>query len=280
MDPNQIRKKIGFKSNPKFTDVTGVHGENMLVDVNDHIGYRYYMYGYFDDIPYLICKSIGFDKILFIDVGANTGTVCIPIAMNKTKVIAIEPQLSQFGNLVTNTRRNNLSSVLCLPIALGNSSSQELLELNIQNGNSGSASAIANWNKGKSPTRIEVVPMYSFDNVVAPLINNLEISGLTTIMKIDVEGMELSVAQGAINFIRKFNPLIIFEHRPDLEPKGDISRLLLELDYNFYGIKAKRELIATNLDSTNFSNFDPKLKYENVVAFHKTCDLYSLLELR
>ncbi len=101
-DPNEIRKHSNKHFKPKFMNAKGIHGEKLFVDFNDHLGYRYYILGFFDNVPFEICKMIGSQNLVLIDIGSNIGAVSIPIAINGARVVSIEPQPTLVKQLISN----------------------------------------------------------------------------------------------------------------------------------------------------------------------------------
>ena len=101
-DPNEIRKRSSKNFRPLYIKAKGIHGEKLSVDFNDHIGYRYFILGFFDNVPFEICRKIGFQNLVLIDIGSNVGTISIPIALNGARVVLIEPQISLAKQLIHN----------------------------------------------------------------------------------------------------------------------------------------------------------------------------------
>ena len=56
-----------------------------------------------------------------LDIGANIGTYCIPVALGMplAKIIAVEPQRNVFFHLCSNTLINKLLNVIPLNVAIG-----------------------------------------------------------------------------------------------------------------------------------------------------------------
>lgn len=111
------------------------------------------------------------------------------------KVLAFEPDINNFNALLKNIKKHNLSNVI--PIQKGIWSETTILEFNSE-GSLGSAllNVLKRGNK-KTIQRIEVLSledvykMYNLDRV--------------NFIKMDIEGAELDVIKGSLDFIKKRN---------------------------------------------------------------------------
>jgi FkbM family methyltransferase len=147
-----------------------------------------------------------------VDVGANIGCHTISYAnMNpESKVWAFEPQEKLFGILSRNVARNNLSErVEIYKCGLGHketlttlSSLDNVWDANMQGHNKGGLGI------GEGG---EIIKIRTLDS--------LDLPGLD-FLKIDVEGAEGLVLQGAAQTIKKYKPVIFFEHNyQSIDPK-------------------------------------------------------------
>ncbi len=138
-----------------------------------------------------------------VDVGANIGCHCISYAnMNpQSEVYAFEPQKKLFDILSTNIELNKLSNVKLFDTGLSHTDAEsELASLD-----SVEDKRCFGWNKGglrigKGGEKIKLTTL-----------DSMNLPGLD-FMKIDVEGAEGLVIMGAKETIKKFNPVIVFEH--------------------------------------------------------------------
>jgi FkbM family methyltransferase len=147
-----------------------------------------------------------------VDVGANIGCHTISYAnMNpECKVWAFEPQEKTFGILSRNVARNSLSDrVEIYKCGLGHkealttlNSLDKVWDANMQGHNKGGIGI------GEGGETIKV-----------RTLDSLNLPGLD-FMKIDVEGAEGLVLQGASETIKKYKPVIFFEHNEQrIDPK-------------------------------------------------------------
>jgi len=135
-----------------------------------------------------------------IDVGANIGTHAIPFShlVGKTgKVIAFEPQRHVFQLLCGNAAINAAENIHCFQKAVGDHPDSIYTPV-IRQGTTFNFGAVSleNINKG------EKVDLITLDSL------NLDACRL---IKIDVEGMEPKVIEGARKTIETFNPFLFVE---------------------------------------------------------------------
>lgn len=130
----------------------------------------------------------------FVDVGANIGYYCC-FALQKHKVVlAFEPQLQNLGCLYQNLNANGWADrAEVYPLAL--SDKPGLLTLFGASGPS--ASLVQNW-AGYSSRFSQIVPVNTMDNILSD-----RFSGQRLLIKIDVEGAEYQVLEGALKTIAR-----------------------------------------------------------------------------
>lgn len=140
-------------------------------------------------------KEVDSDTVLY-DIGANVGAYSlIAAARGAARVYAFEPGYSTFAtlseNIIMNDMQNNIT-----PFCLGIGNSTNCEELLFSDTASGSAQH--SW--GHTALRIKgqhiTVPVMTLDDAR----ENFRLSP-PTMMKIDVDGLEFSVIQGAIHTI-------------------------------------------------------------------------------
>jgi FkbM family methyltransferase len=135
-----------------------------------------------------------------IDVGANIGTHAIAFShfVGKTgKVIAFEPQRHVFQLLCGNAAINATENIHCFQKAVGDCQGSIHTPIIRQSTlfNYGAVS-LANINEGE---KVDLIPLDSLNLDACRLI------------KIDVEGMEPKVIEGAQKTIKAFNPFLFVE---------------------------------------------------------------------
>ena len=150
-----------------------------------------------------------------VDAGANIGTHTVWLSKKvgpSGLVLAIEPEPNNFAILELNRRSNNLSNIISLRIAL--SSQPGIGKLAVPRPTlMGQAKALEHSNASDSP--VVRVEFQTLDNVI--ISQKIRVSAI----KIDVEGAEVSVLQGAMNTVTKFSPRLIVE----THGKGNLLQL-------------------------------------------------------
>ena len=145
-----------------------------------------------------------------VDVGANIGYVTLLLARavgSAGRVYSIEPMPDNLVELRRNVSINQLSNIEVLPHAVG-----------AQNGTTRMASGLNG-----------VVRPDSGD--VAVQIRRLDALPIRdpSLVKIDVEGYELFVLQGAEAWLRRSRPRLWVEIHPELVPQPEHPRMIFEL---------------------------------------------------
>lgn len=151
--------------------------------------------------------------ITMVDCGANIGAITVPVSKaiaDFGHIVAFEPQDWIFYALCGNIVLNNCWNVTPVLGAIGDTSGS----LNIpsveyrQSGSFGSVEmkrVTDEW-MGQNPdySKTKAVSMYALDN--------LDQLGRIDFLKIDVEGMESEVLDGALKIMQRDKPTILVEH--------------------------------------------------------------------
>ncbi len=206
--------------------------------------------GYSDDelrlIPFLCDKS----KIA-IDIGASGGLYVSHMLKYSKSCYAFEPQLNKAFKLVK--LLSGLKTPLYVePVALSNKSGKVNLKLFT---NDLGRSTIEEENQIEKSGNVELlsVPMKKLDDY--------EFKEKIGCIKIDVEGHEESVLQGAKNILTRDHPALIIEIEDRHKPNAfkAVSSFLEDLDYNGFSyynnhletIKHFKVSIHQNIDKKN-----------------------------
>jgi FkbM family methyltransferase len=140
---------------------------------------------------------------VFVDIGANLGYYCCFALQRHKAVVAFEPQSQNLRCLYQNLASNGwFDKVEIFPVAL--SSAPGMLELFGASGPS--ASLVRDW-AGYSSRFKQTVPVNTLDNVLAG-----RFAGKRLLVKIDVEGAEFQVLQGAVATVSRMpRPMWLIE---------------------------------------------------------------------
>jgi FkbM family methyltransferase len=206
-------------------------------------------------------------KVTFINVGASIGEFVVDMAAyDKTAmVIAFEPQPASAEAIEKSCAVNGFQNVRIIQKIVADSS-RDLFFLHGK----------------KSPTSSHVVRSIGNDlrcgqhvaKIAATTLDDelREVRGKTVIL-IDIEGGEYLAMRGAINFIRKWKPLLIFEYNSTSRASFDLNmvRDLLGPDYIIYRIRGDGRVDSNDIKTWNmvavakpsiFFNAVSSLQYE------------------
>jgi FkbM family methyltransferase len=145
------------------------------------------------------------DYSLFIDGGACVGDYCILMAKKSLRCIAFEPVPSNFETLKRNIELNELTeAVQIFPLGLGAADSKANFIFNPVNTG-------ASYKNDEGVSGGFVADIRTLDS----MMEDMKIkSDERILLKLDVEGMEAEVFEGAASFIRSYQDLlIIFEDK-------------------------------------------------------------------
>lgn len=175
---------------------------------------------------------------LCLDIGANRGIWAHQMALHASAVLAFEPNPKLFEFLNKAARK----PVLCRPDALSNEIGEAELLVPGENGRFSNQGASLNPDKVGEAAHIRVsVKTTTLDHLDPPPVG---------FMKIDVEGHERAVVEGALGVIARDKPTMIIE----IEERHTGRDLNGELD--FIEALGYRTLVIANGKLIERSRFD------------------------
>jgi len=197
-------KVRAFSSVLKYHWISGL---KIIVDVNDWTFARniFLRLNEFDHS----CFAVHFMKKdeIFVDVGANLGHYSLLVsAISGAKVFAYEPMPDTYKKLIRNIKINRLERLICAyNVGIGSTYGKLSLKIMRNNGHSYISNSISNT------VKVEIIPL---DTVL--------IDRYPTMIKIDVEGFEYKVLQGAKNILKnKSLKAILIEINHHCQRYGD-----------------------------------------------------------
>jgi FkbM family methyltransferase len=199
-----------------------------LANPNDfYLGRAIIDYGEFgEEEATLLNKILAMRPGTVVEAGANAGFLTIPIAQalaaNGHEMIVFEPQPFLFQNLCANLALSALNNVRAWPSACGNAETTLYFSAPsyTHRGNFGGISMEA-----ESSQASIAVPCVRLDDV----IGSKEIS----LIKIDVEGAELDVLNGAGRLIDTSRPIIYIEN-DRVEKSPALIQWLMDKNYRLW----------------------------------------------
>lgn len=196
------------------------HGTMVFFPHDAYIGGALFKYGeYVEGETRLLCSLLEPGDIV-MEVGANIGCDTVPLARavtNAGRVFAIEPQRIIHQMLCANLSVNGLWNVFADRLAMGRETGlASVPPVNYaMPGNFGGVS----MGPSGEPVHMATLDSYGF--------------GRLDLLKIDVEGMELDVLQGAADTIRRLRPTIYCENDRQ-EKSAALIAHLKSLDYDLF----------------------------------------------
>jgi FkbM family methyltransferase len=211
----------------------------LAIHSNDYIGASINVHGVFEK-EYIDCLHRLFDELrihrgVLIDCGANIGNHAVHLGLPFHQVIAIEPHPRNYGLLALNCRGEKYR---LLQVAASSGPGEMTL-----------AGFASNMGATKIiPTAAAASTSSDNDAMtlsvrVEPLDNLVEAGTAVDVIKIDVEGHELQVLQGASRILSQL-PLVIFEQLAwETRDAAETAATYLEkLGYQFITLKANDPL--------------------------------------
>jgi FkbM family methyltransferase len=179
--------------------------------------------GYQDKDELALLLSFMGQASVACDIGAHIGTTTVPLARHAAQVHAFEPMSGSVQTLRENIALNNLQNVVVHAMGLADKSGTLPAEVK----NTQSAATFMLGSGGDTE-----VPVDTLDTI-------LKDEASCALIKIDVEGMEPLVLQGAQNTLRKHRPVVYFElNLRALRQHGhrvaDLSRIFKGHHYGLY----------------------------------------------
>jgi len=199
----------------------------MLYNVNDtHVGRSLDQYGEWCEAEVELFARLLRPGDTVLDAGSNIGAHTIPLARlvgTRGTVVAFEPQRVIFQALCANVAINSLANAFCYQAALGESAGAMVIPpLDPMRGQNFGGFSISGYEQGEP--------------VSVSALDDLPLRGCRLI-KIDVEGMELSVIRGASSLVQRFWPILYVENnRPDRA--AELVRHIYSMGYDLFWHRA------------------------------------------
>ncbi len=235
-----------------------------------------YVCGSFEPNEFALLSHVLRPGMVFVDVGANDGYYTLFAARrvgSSGKVVAVEPSTRERVHLRRNIARNKLDNVTVVPIALG--ACRKIAALRLAHGVHAGHNTFGNFaHDGVQADNLEQVDVNTLDKAAA----DLELSRIDFV-KIDVEGAEASVIDGARRVLATMRPMILLEindtalRAQDSNAEALLSTLRTDFKYDILVFSPRTGKIEWPADGVPLS--------ANVVAApaERTADLLASVNL-
>lgn len=233
---HRLLDKIKPEHWPNTTTVvkTPYKGHELLMDVDDLVGWHFLMLKSFDpEVPEVLC-AVGeaSDRQVMWDIGANKGACAFAVAtaLPRSQVVLIEPQVPLTDLLYHNMRE--LAPGRFEIHAVGVGVKEEALELLIPDENKGRASLVLDI--GTETCRKVIVHIQTAQQIVSR-----SAFGWPTLVKIDVEGFEPQVFESLAPALTvRACEAIVFENHPwQIDAFGQILGAVQPCGYRVFAIR-------------------------------------------
>jgi FkbM family methyltransferase len=198
----------------------GKHLYKMDLDINEFTQCGYYFSALDIDLLRLLRKG----GRVFIDIGANVGFYTLAAANSFDIVYSFEPSPYTFGRLIHNLEINKFTSVTAINAGLSDVKSEMSLYINPFNNGGCSLNAFSEAIKNLYPDYVWQSVRVNVE-LLDEVIDSRDVIGIDLI-KIDVEGHELSVIRGAQRTIATYRPLIYAEVAKERNKLNAINAVL------------------------------------------------------
>ena len=225
-------------------------GISYVLDISDMVDWYIY-FGFNEPSRQTLLGLITKDAYV-LDVGANIGQVTMnasKLVGPAGKVIAFEPDPLNFDRLLTNLQLNYVPNVTVEQLGLGDKAGSFLIS-NVDVGNQGMNRIVK---LGSDQGRTSTIEVTTIDTYVRE--HNFE---RVDVIKIDVEGFEFNVLNGAKATMEKWHPVLFIElDDENLMQQGSSARelvgLLDGLSYKVTHAETRHPItIATDFNRCHF----------------------------
>ena len=211
-------------------------------------------------------------KVLFIDCGSNYGFYSFYTASlsDKNQIISIEASKDTSNEFIKNLKLNNFKNINFFNNAVSNSTGKNISFFE----------SINDWESSQSHSNFTFNSEYIVKSVkIDSLIKDYFLDSYTVIIKLDVEGNEINVIKGALELIKKSDPIIIIEFSKyifeNLDNIDYLKNFLIKFDYLIYDTNYNKHNLNSILNMIN----NLEKKYKTIGNFYLVKNLSKNLEV-
>jgi FkbM family methyltransferase len=195
------------------------YGHSISAIEEDMITRKILRHGIYDGqvLDYLTRLLAQIDQAVVLDVGANIGNHALAMSTQSKHVYCFEPLDEVYEVLKHNVDANQINNISCINEALSDRSGEQVFYINTSGNLGASSLEYREHNKDAESTNVKI-------RLGDDMMSSQGISTVNLI-KIDVEGHELSVLNGLSKTIAEQQPIIVMEWN-----ERAAARRLLEAD--------------------------------------------------
>jgi FkbM family methyltransferase len=218
-------------------------GLRWKLDLREGIDFSIFIRGSFEPAMVSVYRSMIPSGAIVIDIGANVGAHTLPLAARvgeAGRVVAVEPTRYAFDRLEEHILLNPTLAARIIPLqAMLMGSREAVLAEKIESSWPLDTPSDAHPEHAGVAKATTGAVVSTLDDVVL----DLDLKSVDFV-KLDVDGYEVEVLRGARETLRRFLPLIFFEHAPyGVAEKGydpdEIAEILTGAGYRFTDLKRR-----------------------------------------
>ncbi len=190
-------------------------------------------------------KFSNLNKLLFVDCGSNYGFYSFYVASlsKKNEIISIEASKATSNEFIKNLKLNNFKNISFFNNAVTNSINENISFYE----------SVNDWESSQTHNNFKfnselIVKTTKIDSI----LQDYFLEDYIVIIKLDVEGNEINAIKGALEVIKKSNPIIIIEFSKYIFENVDnidyLKNFLTQYDYSIYDINYKKKNLDNILD--------------------------------
>ena len=189
----------------------------------------------------IIRKFSNKNKLLFVDCGCNYGFYSFYTASlsEQNKIISIEASKETLDEFTKNLNLNNFKNINFFNNSVSNSIGENVTFFESKN----------DWESSQTHSNFRLNSNFKIKSItIDNLLKNYFLDDFIVIIKLDIEGNEINALKGAMEVIKKAEPLIIIEFSiysfENLDNIDYLKNFLIKYDYSIFD--TKYNMIATN----------------------------------
>ncbi|MFZ5448402.1 MAG: FkbM family methyltransferase [Thermodesulfobacteriota bacterium] len=246
----------------RFAVVRLDKGFRMKLDLQDPEQLKVYFYGHYHERyeADLVAQLLSDDDI-FWDIGANVGYFTLVAAAalaHRGQIVAFEPGKNAYARLTENLSLNPYGNVKTYAVAVSDREGEAVLHVSGDIADSSASLFAADGQTGHEVCRTVALDHFLISEGLRP----------PSLIKLDAEGAELAVLQGAKALISRYAPMFLMEmEEKNLQTAGAskaaIRQLLSGYGYRAAHLRKGRWYATADLDAVKGRNifwFNPGLK--------------------
>ena len=245
----ELTAPLYASSDPQLCELPG--GARLRADLGEHVQRWIYFFGFYEEATVRWFRSFLRPGMVVFDVGAHVGQYSLLSAscVGPTgRVHSFEPNPVTYRLLSNNLALNDFRNVTAHQLAVSDMSGEVTLYVPGHD-NLGEAS-LQECIPGMNATTVKCVTIDEW--ACSADLGSLQ---RVDLIKIDVQGLEGKVIQGAMNVIRRFRPVIVCEFEERFLRSMGTSSVELKRNFSDLGYVANRiaasELVPVKLEEVH-----------------------------